>query len=45
MSIITKDLIDKTPTNRDCISNIYGYYEKDIPAIPAEIYYRWYKPP
>ena len=41
MTIITRDRIDATPTNRDCISNIYGYYENDNPAIPTE---RWCKP-
>ena len=45
MAIITRDLIYKKPTNRDCISNIYGYYENDNPAIPTAIYYRWCKPP
>ena len=44
MAIITRDRIDTTPTNRDCISNIYGYYENDNPEIPTEIYYRWCKP-
>ena len=44
MSIITRDRLDITPTNRDCISNIYGYYENDNPAIPTEINYRWCKP-
>ena len=44
MAIITSDRIDTRPTNRDCISYIYGYYENDNPAIPTEIYYRWCKP-
>ena len=44
MAMITRDRIDTTPTNRDCISNIYGYYENDNPAIPTEIFYRWCKP-
>ena len=43
MAIITRDRLDTTPTNRDCISNIYGYYVNDNPAIPTEIYYRWCK--
>ena len=44
MAIITRDRPNNIPTNRDCISNIYGYYENDNPAIPTEIYYRWCKP-
>ena len=44
MAMITRDRLNTTPTNRDCISNIYGYYENDNPAIPTEIYYRWCKP-
>ena len=39
------DRIDPTPTNRDLISYIYGYYEKDDPTIPTAKYYRWCKPP
>ena len=41
LAMITRDRLDITPTNRDCISNIYGYYENDNPAIPTVIYYRW----
>ena len=44
MAMITQDRLDTIPTNRDCISNIYGYNENDNPAILAEIYYRWCKP-
>ena len=44
MLIITRDRIDTTPTNKVLISNIYGYYENNNPAIPTEIYYRCCKP-
>ena len=45
MAIIKRDRLDTTPPNRDCISNIYEYYENDNPAISTEVYYRWCKPP
>ena len=45
MWLITKDRSNPTPTNNDCISNIYGYEEVDDPAIPTAIFYRYCKPP
>ena len=34
MVLITRDRNNPTPTNNDCISNIYGYEEVDDPTIP-----------
>ena len=44
MALITRNRTDPTPTNNDCVSNIYGYEEKDDPTIPTDEYYRWSKP-
>ena len=45
MVLITKERSDPTPTNNDCISNIYGYEEVDNPTIPTAVFYRYCKPP
>ena len=45
MVLITKDRSDPTPTNNDCIINIYGYEEVDDPTIPTAVFYRYCKPP
>ena len=37
-AIMIADRADQTPINRDLISYIYGYYEKDDPAIPTAKY-------
>ena len=42
--LITKDRRTPTPTNNDCISNIYGYEEVDDPTMPTAIFYRYCKP-
>ena len=45
LAIMIADRADPAPTNRDLISYIYGYYERDDPTIPTARYYRWCKPP
>ena len=36
LAIMISDREDPTPTNRDLISRIYGYFERDNPAVPTQ---------
>ena len=38
LAIMIADRTDLTPTNRELVSYIYGYYEKDDPTIPTSKY-------